>query len=422
VNGTQFLPAVGAAAGNLTYVGANPTIYPHDFVPARAQRVQVSVQQQFGSSLMIEVGYFGSWSSKMSNFSAGLVNNGGGSNVNRQNLTATPASFYASGNQPNVASNSTLSQQVTNPFNINNFASIQTSNPAAYSQMSRSGTFTNATTAISNLVRPYPFMGGLSLVAPIGESHFHELLVTVTKRMSHGFNMNVAFQKNYQNDRDYFQNAYDTSMSWEPTNSSYPWRATVEGIYEMPFGHGKMWANSGWKSAIFGGFRLNGTWEFSPGPLIEFGNMFYVGNITASNILLPKPAYNTNVAGGVYNVQWLNPGNVTATVNSDGSCTYSGTGFVTNPSCQPNGYNVRSFPSRVNGVRQMGVNIVMANVERSFKISEGVHFSMRFDANNLFNRQTLASPNTSVTSAQFGQITGTLANARWVDIQGHIRF
>jgi hypothetical protein len=190
----------------------------------------------------------------------------------------------------------------------------------------------------------------------------------------------------------------------------------------MPFGPGKTWANSGWKSAIFGGFRLNGTWEFSPGPLIEFGNMFYVGDIKASNILMPHPVYNTNVAAGVYNVQWLNPGSATATVNSDGSCTYSGTGFVTNPSCQPNGYNVRSFPTRVDGVRQMGVNIVMANVERSFKIREGINFQMRVDANNLFNHQTLAGPNTTVTGSQFGQITGTLENGRWIDIQGHIRF
>jgi hypothetical protein len=159
----------------------------------------------------------------------------------------------------------------------------------------------------------------------------------------------------------------------------------------------------------------------SPGPLIEFGNMFFVGNITASNILMPKPVYNTNVNGGVYNVQWLNPGNVTATV-SNGVCTYTGTGFVSNSSCQPNGYNVRSFPSRVNGVREMGVNIVAANVERTFKIREGVDFQMRFDANNLFNRQTLGVPNTSVTNSQLGQITGTLDNPRVLDVQAHIRF
>ena len=83
-------------------------------------------------------------------------------------------------------------------------------------------------------------------------------------------------------------------------------------------------------------FPGDGTWEISPAPLIEFGNMFYVGDIKAANILMAHPVYNTNVAAGVYNVQWLNPGTATATVNRDGSCTYTGMGFVTNPSCQPN--------------------------------------------------------------------------------------
>jgi len=423
LNGAQFVSAVGAAVGNLSYAGANPTIYPHDYVPARAQRIELSVQRQFGSSLMIEVGYLGSWSTKMSNFSAGLVNGGGGGNVGKLNLAPLPASLYASGNYTNLTSNSLLSTQVANPFNIANFAALQSGSPAAYNQMAHSGTFTAAKMPISTLIRPYAFMGGLSEVVPIGQSHFHELMVTVAKRMSHGFDLNLGFQKNYQYDRDFFNNPYDKAMSWEPTNSSYPWRLTVEGIYEMPFGKGKMWANSGWKSTIFGGFRVNGTWEFSPGPLIEFGNMFYVGDIKASNILMPKPVYNTNVAGGVYNVQWLNPGSLTATVNpADGTCSYSGTGFVTNASCLPNGYNVRSFPTRLNGVRQMGVNIAMANVERTFKIREGVNLQMRFDANNLFNHQTLAGPNTTVTSTQFGQVSGTLENARWIDIQGHIRF
>src|SRR5258708_9804924 len=103
----------------------------------------MSVQHQFGQSLMIEVGYLGSWSSKMSNFSAGLVNAGGGANTKNQNLAAVPGSFFASGTQPNVTSNSILGQQVSNPFNIANFAAIQSSNPAAYNQMSPSGTFTN---------------------------------------------------------------------------------------------------------------------------------------------------------------------------------------------------------------------------------------------------------------------------------------
>jgi Carboxypeptidase regulatory-like domain len=421
--GGNFLAAVGSAAGNLSYVGASPTIYPHNFAPARAQRAEIGVQRQFGSSLLVDVSWIGSWSSHMSNFSSGLVNAGGGNNTQNQNLAPVPASFFTGGTEPNIANNKLLATQVTNPFNIANYAALQSGNPAAYNQMSHSGTFTNATTAVSNLVRPYPFMSGLSEVNPIGQSHFQELLVTVTKRMSHGLDFSVAYQKNHQYDRDYFANAFDTAMSWEPSNTSLPYRLTAEALYELPFGRGKMWANSGLASEIFGGFRVNATYELNPGTLLEWGNLFYVGNINASDIMLKHPTYYTNVASGTAYVQWLNPADVaTATVNSDGSCTYSGTGFVTNSSCQPNGYNLRAFPTRVNGVRQQTINNVMGNIQRVIPLKEGVSLELRLDAANVFNHQMLGTPNETVTNSQFGQISSTQDNARFIDIQGHITF
>lgn len=422
-NGSNFISAVGSAAGNLSYLGANPTIYPHNFVPARAQRVQIGVQHQFGRSLMVDVSWLGSWSSHMSNFSSGLVNAGGGANTKNQNLASVPASFFTGGNQPNIANNKLLGTLVSNPFNIANFASLQSSNPAAYNLMTHSGIFTNSTTAISNLVRPYAFMAGLSEQNPIGQSNFQELQITVIKHMSHGVDLTVAYQKNYQYDRDYFANPFDTAMSWEPSNTSLPSRLTTEAVYELPFGRSKKWANTSWKSAIFGGFRVNATYELNNGTLLEWNNLFYVGDIKASDIMLKHHAYNTNIASGTFNVQWLNPANVAiAAVNSDGSCSYSGTGFVNNSSCQPNGYNLRAFPTRVNGVRQQAIDNVNANVQRAFKIKEGVALELRFDAANVFNRQNLATPNETVTSSQFGQITSTQNNARFVDIQGHISF
>lgn len=422
-NGTNFIAPVGSAAGNLSYIGASPTIFPHSLVPARAQRAEIGVQHQFAGGLMVDVSWIGSWASDMSNLSSGLVNAGGGSIPSTQNLAAVPASFFTGGNQPNVAGNKLLSTQVPNPFNISNFAGIQSSNPAAYIQMSHSSTYTNATTAISNLVRPYSYLGGLSAQNPLGQSHFQEILVTATKRMSHGLDFTVAFQKNHQYDRDYYANAFNTQMSWEPSNTSLPYRLTAEALYELPFGRGKMWANSGLASAIFGGFKVNATYELSPGTLLEWGNLFYVGNVNASDIMLKKPTYYTNVTSGTAYVQWLNPADIaTATVNSDGSCSYSGAGFVANPSCQPNGYNLRAFPTRVNGVRQQVMDNMMGNIQRSIPLKEGVVLELRFDAANVFNHQMLATPNESVTNSQFGQITSTQDNARFLDIQGHIRF
>jgi hypothetical protein len=426
-NGAQFIPALGSSAGNLSYLGASPTIYPQFLVPARSQRGSFGVQHQFKQSLMVEVSWLGSWTSHVSNESGGLVNAGGGANPGNENLDAVPASFFTGGTQPNVAANTLLGGQVTNPFRISNFAGLQSSNPAAYTEMQHSSTFTNSTTALSNLVKPYPFMGGLNEANPIGNSTFQQLLVTVRKRMSHGLDLTGEFQKNLQWDKDYFANPFDKTMSWEPTNTSLPLRITAEGIYELPFGHNKKWANSGWKSAVFGGLRLNGTFEYDPGTLLEFSNMFYIGDITAKNILLKHPIYTTDIDSGVFNVQWLNPGNVIATVNSNGSCSYTGSGFVTNPSCQPNGYNLRVFPTRVNGVRQQSINTTQANIQRSFRIKDGVIFEARFDVYDLFNRQLLGTPNESVTNSQFGFITSSLGsngsgNTRWIDIQGHISF
>jgi hypothetical protein len=423
-NGANFIPVLGTAAGNLSYAGASPTIYPHNFVPARAQRVEIGVQHQVGRSLMVDVSWLGSWSTHMSNFSSGLVNAGGGANTKNINLAPVPASFYTGGNQTNIATNTLLNQKVANPFYLPNLTGLQSSNPAAYTLMSHSGTYTNSTTNLSNLVRPYSYLGGLSEVDPIGQSHFQELQITAVKHLSQGALFTVAFQKNYQYDRDYYANPFDTAMSWEPSNSSLPSRLTVEGLYELPFGHNKKWANSGLMSAIFGGFSVNATYELNNGTLLEWGNLFYVGTIKASDIVLKHPVYNTNITTGTFNVQWLNPANVAAaTVNPDGRCTYSGNGFVTNPSCQPNGYNLRVFPTRVNGVRQQAINDVLANIQRKINIKEGVALELRLDAANLFNHQFLGTPSESVTSSQFGQITSTgPSNARFITIQGHLRF
>ena len=211
--------------------------------------------------------------------------------------------------------------------------------------------------------------------------------------------------------------------STDPACAHARWRQTSEALYKLPFGRGKMWANSGLASAIFGGFRVNATYELNPGTLLEWGNLFYVGNINASDIMLKHPAYYTNVASGTAYVQWLNPADVaTVTVNSDGSCQYSGTGFVTNPSCQPNGYNLRAFPTRVNGVRQQTIDNVMGNIQRVIPLKEGVSLELRLDAANVFNHQMLGTPNETVTSSQFGQISSTQDNARFIDIQGQITF
>lgn len=415
-SGVRFNTPIGAAAGQYYYLGSSATLYDHNLTPARQQRASVAIQRQLGSSTLFEVTYGIGYTSHLQ-FS--------------NNLAYTPSSFYAGGEQPNTTLSQVLNTQVTNPFALANFSSLANANPAEYNMMSLNSFFTQPKVSVSALIHAYPQMNGLTINQALGQSHFQEIMVDITRRYSSGITLMGSAQFNDQHDRDYRANGFDPQLSWEPSNNSLPVRVTFEGVWDLPFGKGRRWANSGWQSAIFGGFKLNGTYEAQTGTLVNFGNLFYVGNISASAIKIKHPIYVDNLAsGGSLYVQWLNPGNVTATASVNPStgattCTYSGTGFVTNPSCQPTGYNLRVFPTRINGVRQMGFNNADAVAARNFHIAERLNFEATIQVYNLFNHEVLGSANTSVTSNQFGWVTsdGSPGSVgRWVVLQGRFKF
>ena len=425
-SGSRFNTPIGSAAGALYYLGASPTITDHNLLPAREQRGSVGVQYQLSDSMLLDVSYNIGYTSNLSSTP----------DVQRltKNFAYTPASFYTGGQQPNTAPNALLSSKINNPFAISNFGGVASSNPAAYNMMSLNTYFTQQQIPVSNLIRAYPQMGGLLLNQSLGEVHFQEALITLTRRYNRGLTVMASLQLNDQHDRDYFANAFDPSPSWEPSNYSEPVRFTAEGVYDLPFGRGKAWATEGWQSAVFGGFQLSASYEAQPGELVNFGNAFYVGNVKASSIKIKHPLYyNDQASGGSNYVQWLNPGTATATpsitTNSDGSttttCTYSGNGFVTNPTCQPSGYNLRVFPTRVNGVRQMGMNGVDASMQRTFPIYERMSLETTFNAYNLFNHQVLGGVNSNPTDPNFGRVFGDgwpNSSGRWLSIQGRLRF
>jgi hypothetical protein len=406
------------------YAGAAPTnIYYQGYVPGRQHRGYFGVQHQFGPSTMVEVAWTGALTTNLDL---------------SQPQDPIPAGFYSAGLQPNTAMNTLLGSTITNPFNLANFAGVASSDPAAYGLMSRSGYFTSTTDSVANLVRAYPQMSGsgFTIHKSMAESKFEELQVNANRRFSRGLTLMAGFQVNHDLDRDYYNNSFDPSPSWEGSNNAMPVRFTSEWVYELPFGRGRALANSGLASAILGGFQLGGIYEAQPGSLITFGNLFYNGPINASNIKFPHPAFvngqrfvNGASTGGSNYVQWLNPGNVattSATVNGITTCSYTGTGFVTNTTCQPNSYNVRTFPRRIPGVRQMGQNEADMNMERTFSIiKERLTLATRFEVINVFNHQGLSGPNTTPTSAQFGWVTGSgypNQNGRWLNISGRMRW
>jgi hypothetical protein len=417
-NGSHFNSPVGSSAGSMFYAanGQSPTITDHSLSPSRQYRGYIGVQHQFGGSTMLEVAWYGALTTNIQM---------------SQNYTYTPSSFYAGGLQPNSAPAAVLNAQIANPFALANFSGLQSSNPAAYNLMSLNSHYTAKTIPLSTLVRAYPQMNGLSLNRPIGETKYQLLQITANRRYSQGLTLMGSLQLTKDQNRDYFANGFDPTPSWEATNTAVPVRLTAEGVYSLPFGRGKMWADSGWKSAAFGGLQLSASLEAETGQLIGFNNAFYVGQLNGSDIKLKNPVYvNGQATGGSNYIQWLTAGTAVATPNVDsqgnflGTCSYTGTGFVTNSQCQPTGNNLRVFPRTVKGVRNLGWDSTNANLQRTFPIvKEKLTLDTRFEVYNLFNHLGLGGPNTNPTDPNFGKINGdNQPNGRWINISGHLRF
>jgi Carboxypeptidase regulatory-like domain len=428
INGSRFVPAVGSSLGADYYTGSTATIgiYDQNRTPARSWRVQTSVEHQFGRSTVVQLAYVGSRTTN--------ITLDGGANISRTysagflTATAVPGSFYTGGNQPNSAANNLLNSKVPNPFYLASLSSLATSNPVLYNLLSKSSYITASTISVANLVRPYPQMSALRLYKSNGTSQFQEFQANLSKRMADGLVANFSYQKNYQLDRDFYENQFDPRPSLESSLISPPWRITSTWVYTLPLGRSHRFARDGWKSALFGGFQLSGSFEANPGTLLTFAgngspngtpNIFFVGD--PKSIRLSKTAYNTS--GSTPTIYGFNTQAVNATstsVNSIVTCTYTGTGFVLNSSCQPNSYNLRAFPRHVEGVRSQGLANWNANLGRTLNPNERFKVEARADILNVFNHQRVAmvgGAQMNPTNSQFGQITADNGTGRQIVLQ-----
>jgi hypothetical protein len=147
--------------------------------------------------------------------------------------------------------------------------------------------------------------------------------------------------------------------------------------------------------AVLGGWQLAATYEWQPGPLLDFGNIFYYGNDV----------------NDIKNVQrtwdrWFNTDNFER-VAANG----------------PAAYHVRVFPTRIPGLRADSTNQWNANIAKNFRLTEAATLQLRLDALNLQNRSQMAAPVTDPYNTNFGRITSqTSATNRWLQVQARIQF
>jgi len=383
-DGTRFDAPIGNALGLNAVTGGNGSWIAFNARRSRVHRWRAGVQRQFGQSMVLEAAYTASYGERLA--------------VGR-NLRALPEQYWASGDVRNSALDSNLNSNVTNPFYVLNYAPLQASNPLVYQNMSRASFFLSQSIRKHQLIRAFPHLTGLSrtggLDDPYGHQDMQALELTLNRRFSQGLQFMVAYNRNYLTDTTFYLNEFDNFLSTQPSNSGRPHRLTVTAVYELPFGKGRRWAQTGVLNMLFGGWQTAGTYEFQNGELLSWGNYFYRGD--------PAQVANTGVKSLGH---WFNTDN-----------------FERDPAKGPGTYHRRVFPTRINGVRGDGTKQINANLQREFRIKERAGLQLRFEALNLQNRSQFQAPENNPYSTNFGRVVQqTQALNRFVQIQGRIVF
>ena len=146
--------------------------------------------------------------------------------------------------------------------------------------MAANGFFTSPTVQRNRLMREFSHINNLTYAnLPLGESKVRSISVNVNRRFSDGFTANVALAFNKTRSNRTVEEYDRAPTLWLEDNTSRPFRLTGGAVYELPFGPGKAMLNDGGvMAAIFGRWQTAGTFEYQPGSLLQFNNLFYYGS------------------------------------------------------------------------------------------------------------------------------------------------
>ncbi len=279
-----------------------------------------------------------------------------------------------------LALGTALNQTVTNPF----FGII--TDP--------SSTLSRSTVQRGQLLRPYPQFTGMSgLQVPSGHSSYHAIQLRVERRYASGFSVLFAYTKSklIDNTGDFgsflgaggFTNnncfSCDRSLSYQ----HIPDIARLSFRYDLPFGPGRKFMNTGWAGKLIGGWAVASFFTWDNG--------------------LPISVAGPNDSNSFGGSQRPDATGEKASIDSrsfvDGALYFNPNAFRRAPQ-----FTFGTASRTVPDVRAPGTWGWDALIEKRFAITERVGLDFRTELFNTTNSVIFAGPQTTVTSADFGRI------------------
>jgi hypothetical protein len=261
------------------------------------------------------------------------------------------------------------------------------------------GQFGGATLTQSQALRPYPYLGSITVQGPhAGNSIYHSLLLSAEKRFSNSFSVlaSYTFAKLISdsiynglnfiaseggNEFGYQNGLYNRRAERAEDPSNVPHRLVVSGLFEVPVGRGRHFnISNGVLDAIAGGWQVNTITTVVAGtPVVIRGANNGLANRPdwVGSLELPSGFVDANPQRGV---QWFN------------------TAAFVNPAL----YIFGNTPRAISQFRNPGAIIVDLSIFKTFTITEKVRLQLRGEAFNAPNHVNLGTPNGSFGAGPSG--------------------
>ena len=343
----------GAAGGMLTFLGRSPGFSSSDGRRPYTQRWSASVQVEPFANSVVEVSYMGTRSVRLRSSTQ---------------FNPVPSQYLSTAPVRDQARIDFLSTNVTNPFvGIDGFQGTTF--------------YTSRTIGRSQLLRLLPEFGGLSAGLPAGSSWYNALTARFERRFSRGFMMQANYTWSKTLEAMGYLNDTDSLPEHVVSNLDRPHRVVLLGIYEIPFGRGRRFAPGakGILDHVIGGWQMQAVWQFQSGPPLNWGNVIYTGKFTDLKLASDQRSLS----------RWF---------NTDG---------FERASAKQLASNIRTFPSRISGIRADGMNLADLSLFKNFRLHERVKLQLRAEAEGVMNHPNFDPPNVAPTSSLFGSVTRT---------------
>jgi hypothetical protein len=237
----------GNALGGLTNVGQQVIFVDQDRTAPKVHQYSVDVAREIGGSMAVGFEYAGATGRDL------LLGGTANAQVNINQLDPR-----------HLALGTALNDQVPNPF----FGLPPGQGFAV----------TSPTISRAQSLRPFPQFNHVYMIgSTLGRNQYHAGIVKFEKRVSNGWGGRINYtysrlEDNQFGESNFFsrnngnaQNNYDLDAEYAVSILDVPHKVVVSPIFELPFGEGKRWAQSGVAAAILGDWTVSSIISFESG-------------------------------------------------------------------------------------------------------------------------------------------------------------